>query len=694
MAIKIGSRCSDVIDGTSGSDLIIARKGSDTVYGGDGDDWIFGGKGSDTLYGGDGDDWLFGGQGSDELYGEAGDDWLFGGQGQDVLVGGTGDDVMAGGQGDDIIDMGTGADVGLGGRGDDAFHYSVTNNAGSDATDHVDGGRGSDTLVLHMTQGEETLYRGAIEEALSTHRPWETFDFSEVTDGAINLKMRSIENIVIEVEGNDAPVAGDDNFSVLEDNHLVINPADLIVNDSDPDGSLDASKVVVMTAASHGTIAVGADGVITYVADPDYNGADSFTYTVEDEVGATSNIATVNINVVAVNDAPEAISLSNAAITENAAGVVVGALSVADPDAGDTHTFIVNDSRFEVVDGNLQLKEGVSLDHEQSPTVAVEVTATDAGGLSVSQVFTVEVTNVNEAPEVISLDGNVISENAAGAVVGALSVADPDAGDTHTFIVNDSRFEVVDGNLQLKEGVSLDHEQSPTVAVEVTAIDAGGLSVSQTFNIEVTDVNDTPISVVIDDASAAEGDPVVFTVTLSEAPAEGETVIINYNTVALTATEGSGEVIVDPGDDEGIIVDPGDDDEGIIVDPGDDSIIVDPGLDSGDYVTTAGTLTFTHDGSLIQTISVITNSDDDVAESSETFEVHISSSSANVVVVDGVGLGTITNVSGIEDDLTDPGTGDDEGIIVDPGDGSMGTIDPSEGLIDDGSGDPTDITGI
>ena len=43
------------------------------------------------------------------------------------------------------------------------------------------------------------------------------------------------------------------------------------------------------------------------------------------------------------------IALSNTSVAENAAGAVIGSLTTTDPDAGDSHTYTVSDSRFEVV---------------------------------------------------------------------------------------------------------------------------------------------------------------------------------------------------------------------------------------------------------------------------------------------------------------------------------------------------------
>src|SRR6185295_8552108 len=67
-------------------------------------------------------------------------------------------------------------------------------------------------------------------------------------------------------------------------------------------------------------------------------------------------------------------------------------------------------------------------------------------------------------------------------------------GDSQSFQVSDSRFEVVNGQLKLKDGVSLDHESEPTVNVQVTATDTGGHQIQQDFAISVDDVNEAPLS--------------------------------------------------------------------------------------------------------------------------------------------------------------------------------------------------------
>ena len=222
------------------------------------------------------------------------------------------------------------------------------------------------------------------------------------------------------------------------------------------------------------------------------------------DAGGVSITENFTITVQNVNEGPTDIALSSATIAENAAGAVIGALSTVDPDAGDSHTYAVSDARFEVVDGQLKLKDGIALDHEAEPTLTVQVTSTDPGGLSITEGFTITVENVNEGPTDIALSNAIIAENTAGAVIGTLTTVDPDAGDSHTYAVSDNRFEIVDGQLKLKDGISLDHEAEPSVTVQVTSTDAGGLSLNENFTITVANVNEGPTDIALSNATVAE----------------------------------------------------------------------------------------------------------------------------------------------------------------------------------------------
>ena len=73
----------------------------------------------------------------------------------------------------------------------------------------------------------------------------------------------------------------------------------MLDNDSDPFGSLEPASVTVVGAPGHGITSVDpATGAITYTPSAGYVGPDSFTYRVNDDLGADSNLATVSIDVL------------------------------------------------------------------------------------------------------------------------------------------------------------------------------------------------------------------------------------------------------------------------------------------------------------------------------------------------------------------------------------------------------------
>ncbi|KOR28752.1 hypothetical protein TI05_16315, partial [Achromatium sp. WMS3] len=247
------------------------------------------------------------------------------------------------------------------------------------------------------------------------------------------------------------------------------------------------------------------------------------TVTGTDNAGLSiDQIFTLNVtNEVDDNVAPTAITLDNdnIEVTENNKGAVVGHLTVTDPNDPDgiaSYTYSVDDPRFTVDDTQLKLKSDHALNYEATETVNVTVTATDQWGLSKDQLFTINVLNedegdVNVAPNAITLDTNVITENVPGFVVGTLTVYDindPERDDPYTiYSVNDSRFEVNGAELKLKSDHALDYEatENHTVEVTVTAIDEGGLSKEQTFTINVLDdQNVAPTEITLDNNDVTE----------------------------------------------------------------------------------------------------------------------------------------------------------------------------------------------
>ncbi|CRI62969.1 exported hypothetical protein [Thiocapsa sp. KS1] len=93
---------------------------------------------------------------------------------------------------------------------------------------------------------------------------------------------------------NQAPAAANDNATVAQGGTVTIN---VLSNDSDPDGSLNPASLTTKSSPLYGTLANNGAGVLTYTHDGSATTSDSFTYSVKDDQGAESNIATVSISV-------------------------------------------------------------------------------------------------------------------------------------------------------------------------------------------------------------------------------------------------------------------------------------------------------------------------------------------------------------------------------------------------------------
>ncbi|HEY9626485.1 MAG TPA: FG-GAP-like repeat-containing protein [Coleofasciculaceae cyanobacterium] len=242
---------------------------------------------------------------------------------------------------------------------------------------------------------------------------------------------------------------------------------------------------------------------------------------------------------------PTALALSPNSVAENSAsGTVVGNFSSTDPTVGDTFTYsLVDGGNFPdnaafTLTGN-QLKTNAVFNFEADNSYSIKVRTTDQSGLFYEGVVTVSITNINEAPTAIALSSNTVDENAVAAVIGTLTVTDPDVGDAYSFTLSDSRFEVVSGQLKLKSGVSFNYEMETSLNLGVTATDVGGLSTSNSFTINVNDLveNTAPTDLSLSTATVNENVAAGTTVgTFSTTDAEGGT--FSY---ALASGDGSGD---------------------------------------------------------------------------------------------------------------------------------------------------------
>ncbi len=199
---------------------------------------------------------------------------------------------------------------------------------------------------------------------------------------------------------NDAPTGAATGVLAdgTEDVAYTVSVADLLAGFSDVDG--DALSVAGL-AADHGIVTINKEGGYRITPTADYNGPVTLTYTVVDGAGGATP-ATRTFTLAPVNDAPHDLSLSGGTVAENAAGgTLVGTVSGADVDAGDTLSYSLLDNaggRFAVdaVTGRITVLEGSLLDFKTAAPHDLTVRTTDAAGATYHETFTVQVADVKE----------------------------------------------------------------------------------------------------------------------------------------------------------------------------------------------------------------------------------------------------------------------------------------------------------
>jgi gliding motility-associated-like protein len=105
---------------------------------------------------------------------------------------------------------------------------------------------------------------------------------------------------------NVPPIARDDNYTVNEDQTLTVSVPGIMTNDNDPDGGVITVTTPQLTGTNHGTLTLNANGSFTYVPNTNYNGLDTFQYSICDNGSPVKcDTAFVYINVLPVNDPPQ-----------------------------------------------------------------------------------------------------------------------------------------------------------------------------------------------------------------------------------------------------------------------------------------------------------------------------------------------------------------------------------------------------
>ncbi len=458
---------------------------------------------------------------------------------------------------------------------------------------------GSDTLANYQAVLETVTYHNASASPDLTDRVLQTV----ASDGGpIVSHLSNIATTTIRIVGlNDAPTAVDDAAAVNEGASVGI---DLAANDTDPDNPLDLTSIQIVGAPANGSILVNGDGTVTYTHDGSETTTDTFTYTIQDLSGATSNVATVSITVNPVNDAPTA-GADAAVVNEGQSVVIDVAGNDSDPDSaldlgsivittaptngtlidnGDGTLTYTHDGSETVSDTFAYRIDDVSGSSSNIATVNLTINAVDDSPIldldfddssEVGEDFSTTFTEGGGPVLVVDSDGfigDVDSANLAWLTATITNLQDGSAeilsaNTTGTSIV--ASYNAVSGILLLSGTDSLANYQQVLRTITYDNSSAAPNTTNRYIDFEVNDGTTTSNTAVT----------IVSVVAVNDAPtAVGDAAIVN---------EGSSVVIDVAGNDT-------DPDDGLDL----SSITVTGAPANGSLVDNGdGTLTYTHDGS-------------------------------------------------------------------------------------------------
>ena len=239
--------------------------------------------------------------------------------------------------------------------------------------------------------------------------------------------------------------------------------------------------------------------------------------------GTATDLSTVTgvltITHPATNSPPTAIHATPQILPESStSGEVVTILTATDEDPTDVHSFLFWDNAtypdnaaFEIENNTLKTITG--LDFESQPSYTLGIQATDSTGLQYQGTIELTVSDINEAPDGLTIDNSSITENLpTGSTIGTLTPMDPDSGNIVTLTLADqllypgNGYFILDGNI-LKTTQPLDFETTPTFTLGIIGTDQSGLTNSFETEIQVEGVNEAPTSIDLDNSTITENQP-------------------------------------------------------------------------------------------------------------------------------------------------------------------------------------------
>ena len=324
------------------------------------------------------------------------------------------------------------------------------------------------------------------------------------------------EFVIVVVDGNEVPTDIALSSTTFDENLSIDTPIGLLTT-TDPDVGDTFSYTLVEGEGSD-------DNMQFIISSNKLRNRVSFNYEIKnsysvrirstDPSGNTFE-RSFTIMIQDVNEDPTNIFFTPEALPENQPrGTRVGTFSAEDPDENDifaysmvtgagsmhnAHFFMVGDEVF----------AALVFDYEETPMLSIRVQVSDKDNLSFQRTITVQLKDVNDPHTNLEISKNTLAENSViDTEIGTLSVKDPDNSPI-IYRIKESSFPDafrIEENKLLTNRV-FDFEQQSFYLIKISATDQNDNSISENFQINITNENDPPTDIQISREEIEENSP-------------------------------------------------------------------------------------------------------------------------------------------------------------------------------------------
>ncbi|WP_258034902.1 putative Ig domain-containing protein [Pectobacterium odoriferum] len=313
----------------------------------------------------------------------------------------------------------------------------------------------------------------------------------------------------------------------------------------------------------------------TFTGTPDNGDVGSLTIKVTATDGSNASVSTTfGLTVTNVNDAPVVSGTvpPQSVAQDSGLNFTLPSGLFTDVDAGDTLTLSATLADGTALPAWLSFNPATGTftgtpDNGDVGSLTIKVTATDGSNASVSTTFGLTVTNVNDAPEVSGTvpPQSVAQDSGLNFTLPSGLFTDADAGDTLTLSATLADGTALPAWLSFNPATGT-FSGTPangdvgSLTIKVTATDGSNASVSTTFGLTVTNVNDAPVVAtpipaqsVAQDGSLnvtvpagtftdPDGDTLTLSATLADGTALPSWLSFNPATGTFSGTPASGDI--------------------------------------------------------------------------------------------------------------------------------------------------------